>query len=78
MPNQTGDRVQTARHDAVPRARLLRSGDLTPVDGPTGAEEAMRDRPRAREDPLGALKADKFRRTVCLLRHDRRETGQAP
>jgi transposase len=30
MPKKAGDRVNTDRRDAVPRARLLRSGDLTP------------------------------------------------
>ena len=31
LPKQAGDRVQTDRRDAVPRARLRRSGDLPPV-----------------------------------------------
>lgn len=31
MPTKAGDRVTTDRRDAVPLARLARSGDLTPV-----------------------------------------------
>jgi transposase len=31
MPKKAGDRVNTDRRDAVQLARLLRSGDLTPV-----------------------------------------------
>jgi transposase len=31
MPTKAGDRVTTDRRDAMPLARLLRSGDLTPV-----------------------------------------------
>jgi transposase len=31
MPKKAGDRVKTDRRDAVQLARLMRSGDLTPV-----------------------------------------------
>jgi transposase len=31
IPKQAGDRVKTDRRDAIPLARLMRSGDLTPV-----------------------------------------------
>jgi transposase len=31
MPKQAGERVKTDRRDAMPLARLMRSGDLTPV-----------------------------------------------
>jgi transposase len=33
IPKKAGDRVQTARRDAMPRARLMRSGDLPPFWG---------------------------------------------
>ena len=33
-PNKAGDWVNTDRRDAVPLARLMRSGDLTPVAQP--------------------------------------------
>ena len=35
IPKKAGDRVKTDRRDAVPLARLMRSGDLTPVYVPT-------------------------------------------
>jgi hypothetical protein len=31
MPQKSGDRVKTARRDALQLVRLMRSGDLTPV-----------------------------------------------
>jgi transposase len=77
MPKQAGDRVNTDRRDAVQLARLMRSGDLTPVDVPTVEDEAMRDLPRAREDALWDLKAAKFRLKAFLRRHDLRYTGSA-
>jgi transposase len=35
ISKKAGDRVKTDRRDAVPLARLMRSGDLTPVYVPT-------------------------------------------
>lgn len=52
MPKKAGDRVKTDRRDAVQLARLLRSGDLTPGYVPAVADEAIRDRVRARDDSL--------------------------
>lgn len=77
MPQQPGDRVQTDRRDAVPRARLRRAGARTLGDGPTMADEALRARHRARAKALRALQAATFRLTACWLRHDRRDTGAA-
>jgi transposase len=77
IPKKPGDRVKTDRRDAVPLARLARSGDLTVVDVPQVADEAIRDRARAREDTLGDLKSAKFRLNAFLLRHDIRYTGRA-
>jgi len=65
MPKKAGDRVNTARRHAVQLARLMRSGDLTPVDVPTVDDEAIRDLSRAREDAIGDLKAAKFRLKAC-------------
>ena len=48
IPQTAGDRVNTDRRDARPRARRRRSGDLTPVDVPAVDEEAIRDLSRAR------------------------------
>ena len=58
-------------------ARLLRSGDLTPVYVPAVDDEAIRDLSRAREDTLRELKAAKLRLKAFLLRHDIRSTGRA-
>jgi transposase len=77
IPQKAGDRVQTDRRDAVPLARLMRSGALTPVYVPTVDDEAIRDLTRAREDALRDLKAAKFRLKAFLLRQDIRYTGRA-
>jgi transposase len=77
IPNKAGDRVNTDRRDAVQLARLMRAGDLTPVDVPTVADDAIRDLGRAREDTIGDLKAATCRLTAFLLRQDIRYTGRA-
>jgi transposase len=77
IPKKAGDRVKTDRRDAVQLARLMRSGDLTPVYVPTVDDEAIRDLTRAREDAINDLKAAKFRLNAFLLRHDIRYTGRA-
>lgn len=43
IPGSRGRRVKTDRRDALALARLLRSGDLTPVWVPDAAHEALRD-----------------------------------
>ena len=48
IPKRPGDKVKTDRRDEVELARLLRSGDLTPVYVPTVDDEAIRDLCRAR------------------------------
>jgi len=78
MPHTAGDRVTTDRRDAGPWARLMRAGDLTPVDVPTVADAAIRDLSRAREDAMRALKAAPCRLNACWLRHASRDTGRAP
>jgi transposase len=77
IPKTAGDRVNTDRRDAIPWARLRRSGDLTPGYVPRVDDEAIRDLTRAREDTIRALKAAKFRLKAFLLRHDIRYTGRA-
>jgi transposase len=77
MPKKPGDRVQTDRRDAVQLARLMRSGDLTPVSVPTVEDEAMRELSRAREEAWRDLKAATCRRTAFWLRQDLRYTGAA-
>ena len=77
IPKKAGDRVKTDRRDAVQLARLLRSGDLSPVYIPSVEDEAIRDVVRAREDVLKDLKAAKVRLKACLLRQDIRYEGRA-
>jgi transposase len=77
IPKKAGDRVKTDRRDAVQLARLMRSGDLTPVCVPQVEDEAIRDLSRAREDAIRDLKAAKFRLKAFLLRQDIRYTGRA-
>src|SRR6266545_3690998 len=76
-PHNPGDRVNTDRRDAMPLARLARSGALTGVDVPTVEDAAMRDLSRAHEDALSALNDAKCRLNACLLRQDSRDVGRA-
>ena len=76
-PQKAGDRVKTARRDAVQLARLARSGELTPVYVPKVDDDASRDLTRAREDTLSDRKDAKLRLKAFWLRHDMRYTGQA-
>jgi transposase len=77
LPQKAGDRVKTDRRDAVPLARLLRSGDLTPVYVPAVADEAIRDLGRAREEALKDGKAAKGRLKAFLLCQDSGYEGRA-
>jgi transposase len=77
IPQKAGDRVKTDRREAIQRARLMRSGDLTPVYVPAVEDEAIRDLSRAREDGRRDLKAAKLRLKAFLLRHAIRYTGRA-
>ena len=77
IPKKAGDRVKTDRRDAMPLARLMRSGDRTPVYVPQVDDAAMRDLTRAREETLRDLKAAQFRLKAFLLRQDIRSIGCA-
>ncbi len=77
IPKKAGDRVKTDRRDAMQLARLLRSGDLTPIYVPVVEDEAIRDLVRAREDALKDGKAAKVRLKAFLLRQDIRYEGRA-
>ena len=77
IPTKAGDRVTTDRRDARQLARLMRSGDLTPVYVPVVDDAAIRDLSRAREETLRDLKAAKRRLKAFVLRHDIRSTGRA-
>lgn len=69
IPVRPGDRVKTDRRDAAKLARLLRSGDLTPVAVPTAEQEALRDLSRAREAAVGDLHRVRQRLIKLLARH---------
>src|SRR5256712_1799579 len=77
IPKKASDRVKTDRRAALQLARLLRSGDLTPVYIPSVEDEAIRDVVRAREDALKDGKTAKVRLKAFLLRQDMRYEGRA-
>jgi len=65
--------------DVVAPARMpQKAGDLTPVDVPTVADDAIGDLSRAREEAIHELKAAKCRLKAFVLRHDLRDPGRAP
>ena len=65
MPKKAGDRVKTDRREAMPLARLMRSGALPPVSVPAVDDAAIRDLRRAREETLRDRKAAKLRLPAC-------------
>ncbi|MBV9132723.1 MAG: IS110 family transposase [Chloroflexi bacterium] len=70
IPRQPGNRVKTDRRDALKLARLLRSGDLTPVWVPDQEHEALRNLVRARADAKVDQLRAKHRLSKFLLRQD--------
>lgn len=68
VPRKPGDRVKTDRRDALKLARLLRSGDLTPVWVPDRAHEALRDLSRARGDACVDVLRHRNQLSKLLLR----------
>jgi transposase len=68
IPKQAGNKVKTDRRDALKLARLLRSGDLTPVWVPDEAHEALRNLVRARADAKADQLRAKHRLSKFLLR----------
>jgi transposase len=76
IPKKAGDRVKTDRRDALSLARLHRAGELTAVWVPDGAQEALRDLTRAREDMKHLQRQAKQRLLAFLLRHGKRFNGK--
>ena len=74
VPRRAGDRVKTDSRDALALARLLRSGDLTPVWVPDHEHEALRDLVRARYDAKVDLLRARHRLTKLVSTH-RRESS---
>lgn len=72
IPKKAGDRVKTDRRDALSLGRLHRAGELTAVWVPDGAQEALRDLTRAREDMKHLQRQAKQRLLAFLLRHGKR------
>jgi transposase len=77
IPKKAGDRVKTDRRDALSLARLHRAGELTAVWVPDGAQEALRDLTRAREDMKRFQKQAKQHLLAFLLRHGKRYDGKS-
>ena len=77
IPKKAGDRVKTDRRDALSLARLHRAGELTAVWLPDGAQEALRDLTRAREDMKHLQRQVKQRLLAFLLRHGKRYDGKS-
>jgi transposase len=76
IPKKAGDRVKTDRRDSLALARLHRAGELTAVWVPDGAQEALRDLTRAREDMKHLQRQAKQRLLAFLLRHGKRFEGK--
>lgn len=76
IPKKPGDRVKTDRRDSLNLARLHRAGELTAVWVPDGAQEALRDLTRAREDMKHIQRQAKQRLLGFLLRHGKRFGGK--
>jgi transposase len=68
-PRKPGDRVKTNRRDARNLGRLYRAGELTVIEVPHEAQEAVRDLTRAREDVREDLTRRQHRLSRFLLRH---------
>jgi transposase len=74
VPVRSGDKVKTDRRDALKLARLLRTGDLTPVWVPDQEHEALRNLVRARAD----AKVDELRAKHRLSKFLLRQGAQPP
>jgi transposase len=77
IPKKAGDRVKTDRRDSLSLARLHRAGELTAVWVPDGAQEALRDLTRAREDLKHLQRQSKQRLLAFLLRHGKRYSSKS-
>jgi len=76
VPHPSGERIKTDRRDAMKLARLARSNDLAVVRVPDGADEAIRDLVRARDDAVREQRYGHHRLKVLLLRNDTPYAGK--
>jgi transposase len=74
IPVRPGDRIKTDQRDSVKLARLLRSGDLTPVWVPDAEHEGLRSLVRARADAKVDQLRARHRLTKFLLMKSPRVT----
>jgi len=72
IPRRSGVRVKTDRIDARNLARLHRAGELTSVRVPDGAEEAVRDLIRVREEVKCDRRIARQRIRSFLMRYGKR------
>jgi transposase len=77
IPKKAGERVKTDRCDALSLARLHRAKELSAVWVPDGAQEALRDLTRAREDMKHLQRQARQRLLAFLLRHGKRYSGKS-
>lgn len=76
-PVPGGRRQKTDRRDAELLARLLRAGELSPINVPAPVDESIRDLTRARADAVDDLRRAKQRLKSFLLRLGYHYTGKA-
>jgi transposase len=77
IPVRSGERIKTDRRDALKLARLHRAGELSAVNVPDAADEAMRDLCRARTDAVQDLRRSRAQLRAFLLRNGYRYTGKS-
>ncbi len=75
MPVKSGDKLKTDKRDAKKIAKLLRSGDLTPVHIPDPNDEVIRDVCRGRTDAVNERQRCQKQLGAFLLRNGYHYTG---
>jgi len=76
IPRRPGDRVKTNRRDAIQLAKLLRSGELTPIWVPDEVHEAMRELIRSRDSAVDDLRRKRQSISSMMLRYGRIYPGK--
>jgi transposase len=78
IPKRPGERVKTARRDALTLARLHRAGELTAIPVPDPGHEGVCELVRAREAAMEDLREKRQHLQSFLLRHGRIFFGRKP
>ena len=76
IPRRAGDRVKTNRRDAIQLAKLLRSGELTPIWVPDEVYEAIRELIRSRDADVDDLRRKRQSISSMMLRYGRTYPGK--